>query len=145
MVIDQLKEDKRAFSKARKTVERDLLGTLIGDIEKECGNKKEVTDAICIKFIKKFVGNAEDNIRSLGTRGEADSDYAALYKAEAELLSQYLPRQMSVVELTKAVQAILDGLPPDQFRIGPVMGQLKNKFAGLYDGKVAKGIIEGKI
>lgn len=145
MILEQLKADRLAHRKAKRKFEADILATLLGDIAKSCGNKKEATDEICIKFIKKFKANAVENASALAGRGEADSDSCAGYKAEAELLSAYLPVQMSAAEVTGAVVSILAGLPQDQRKIGVVMGQLGKKYKGLYDGKMAKEIIESKI
>ena len=145
MILDKLNTDRLAHRKAKRKTEADVIATLVSDIVKSCGNKKEVTDEICIKFLKKFKANAIENAAALVGRGEADSDSCAAYKAEAELLGYYLPVQMSAAEITEAVIRILAGLPLDQRKIGVVMGQLSKKYKGLYDGKLAKDIIESKI
>jgi uncharacterized protein YqeY len=60
-------------------------------------------------------------------------------EAEKALLETYLPKQMSAEELEAVIKAIAAEIGGNQ--IGPVMAKLRERHAGLFDGKLASEII----
>jgi len=60
-------------------------------------------------------------------------------EAEKMLLEAYLPQQMSPEQLESAIQAIATEI--DNKQIGPIMAKLRERHAGLFDGKLASEII----
>jgi hypothetical protein len=60
---------------------------------------------------------------------------------EIEILTSYLPKQMTEDELREAVSTFKAANP--DANMGVIMAHLKTNFAGLYDGKMASQIAKG--
>jgi len=135
-LIDKVKADQLAARKARDQVAASLLTTLIGELTTVAKNagREYPTDEEVTAVIRKFLkSNTELQTHLI------DVAMLATAKIEALLLSSFLPKQMSEDELREAVKAIVaDGAS----NVGAVMGQLKAKHTGLYDGKLASTIIK---
>lgn len=58
---------------------------------------------------------------------------------EKRLLEKYLPQQLSAEALAAAIKAIAAELGTTQ--IGPIMGKLRERHAGQFDGKLASELI----
>lgn len=66
--------------------------------------------------------------------GRAES--AASERAEAELIEQYLPAQLSDEELSRMVdEAVAETGATDPSQMGPVVGKVMGRAAGRTDGK----------
>jgi uncharacterized protein YqeY len=135
-LIDKVKADQLAARKARDTVAASLLTTLLGEVTTLAKNagREHPTDEEVSATIRKFLKSNTELQSHL-----IDVALLATAKLEAMLLTAFLPKQMSEDELRVAVKAIVaDGAA----NVGAVMGQLKAKHAGLYDGKTASAIIK---
>lgn len=112
-----------------------VLNTLIAEIEivgKNNGNRTS-TDAESVKVIQKFKKGTEENLVIMTKRQNLEK--VAELKKEIEIYDAYLPRLMTEDEL-KAVLLKLD----DEFfqpTVGMFMKTMKERYAGLYDGKMA--------
>ncbi len=153
MLIDRIRADQLAARKARDGVAAGLLTTLIGEAtsvsEEEFKAAAEAargddSDAVAVSVpitdekvtatIVKFLKNAKANRELMKT-----SD--AKIEREIELLSAYLPRQMTEAELRAAIEGFRRDSPGAN--VGGVMAFLKANHAGLYDGKLASQLAKG--
>ena len=66
------------------------------------------------------------------------SDLREQLLRERAVIEEFLPRQMSPEELKSAVSHIIAQAPGSD--LGRVMKQLKEEYAGLYDGRLASQI-----
>jgi len=117
------------------SIKSTLLNTLIADIEKKAKDdgQRQVNDQDCIASIKKFLKNTEETIKIL----EADNKEALLQRRELNILKDFLPSQMNEEDIKAAVtSAIADGAS----NMGAIMKSLKEKYSGLYDGKIASEV-----
>jgi len=137
-------ELKKAMMKAKMehdTLKNNLLSTLVGEavmVGKNDGNR-ETTEQEVLNMIRKFVKNVNENIKILEEMGK---DTAKALR-EKEILESFLPKQLSVEELEKAVEAIASVLPERSVKMmGAVMAELKKKHDGLFDGKSASEIVK---
>ena len=142
MIIDELKKQRMDFRKmamrdkesVTAKVGKELLTTLIGELD-TAAMAKDLSDADVIKKIKSYIVNAEEN-KKMGM----DSDRC---ECEIDLLNCFLPRQLSVQELTTAITAAITEVNATSMQdMGKVMGKLKENHAGLFDGGQASGIIK---
>jgi uncharacterized protein YqeY len=85
--------------------------------------------------VKKFVNNAEETKAHMIRLG---SDAVNVVEREIEILKGYLPKQMDEHELKAEIENFLKTAPAAAMK--DVMAYLKEKFAGLYDGKKASDI-----
>lgn len=133
---NKLIDDLKAARFQRDDMKRNVLTTLIGELDTNAKRTgKAVTDEQAVATVKKFVENAKFTMSKLSPEVEL---YKA-YEKESALLAGYLPKQMSEAELTGAVLAFIgEGFTT----MGEVMAQLKYKYAGLYDGKMASAVVK---
>lgn len=116
-----------------------LLTTLIGEAEMVGKNAgREVLDAEVVATIKKFIKNIDETIKVLS----ADDERARGAMDERVVLEHFLPRQMDEQQLTEAVTAIKAELNAGQKDMGKVMGLLKTRHDGQYDGKMASTVVK---
>ena len=153
MLIDRIRADQLAARKARDSVAAGLLTTLIGEAtsvsEEEFRAAAEaargddgdavavsvpITDEKVTATIVKFLKNAKAN-RELMKTSDAKTE------REIEILSAYLPQQMTEADL----RAAIDGFRRDNpgANVGGVMAFLKANHAGLYDGRLASQLAKG--
>lgn len=141
MLIEQMKKDFMEARKAKNHTLSAFMSTLVSEVEmigKEVGNP-EITDEKTIKIVKKFINNAKDTI----SHGEKAGKDVSASKAEIEVLNKYLPKQMSEAELKPVIAEIVATLPEKNAKAtGKVMAELKTRFGGQYDGKLASQLVK---
>lgn len=109
--------------RSKDVVVRDLLRVVIGEFNRE---GKEVSDEKATSILKKMVQNAKE-------QGNND---------EANILEPYLPTQMDELELKRVLMnQIMNMDSPSMKDMGVVMGWLKGKYSGEYDGKMASTLV----
>jgi hypothetical protein len=131
MLIEQIKKNQIQARKARNALEASLLTTLIGELETAAKSTgKAIDDAAVVATVKKFIKNIEQLLAA------APSEAA---EAERALLQQYLPKQLSEDQLRAAITEIIGA---GQAAVGQIMGELKKKFSGQYDGALASKLVK---
>ena len=140
-LFNQIKADQLTARKAKDGLKATLLTTLIGEltaIGKNDGNR-EVTDADVVKLVKKFLDGVNETIKLLkdvsNDDGSADR-YVNLLK-EQSYLTVYMPQQMDEAKLTEVLAELVAESGPN---LGKLMGLLKARYAGQYDGSMASTI-----
>ena len=139
-LLEQIKSNLTDARKAKDTTTSNVLSTLYaeaGMVGKNAGNR-ESTDAEVIAKVKIFIKNIDETINSLP---EGYSKMAEIQK-EKELLQKYLPKQMSEKELKSVIAAIGAAHEKSMKSMGKIMGDLKAKYDGHYDGKLASEIVK---
>ena len=144
MLIETIRKDMMAAKVKRDKVASDVLSTLYAEAI-NIGRKVEnrlPTDIETIATVKKFIGNIDETIGHLVLRGGREED---LQKANIEklILSQYVPTQLSEAALTEIVTAMVDAQRAlGTVNMGTIMKELKIKFEGQYDGKIASTVVK---
>ncbi|MGA7396722.1 MAG: GatB/YqeY domain-containing protein [Solirubrobacterales bacterium] len=127
---DQIRDDARAALKAGDRKRSSAL-RMIQDVlqqDAKLGNDDEV--AALQRERKKRIEAAE------AFAGAGRSEQAEAERFEAELITAYLPAQLSDEELDALVsEAVKATGATEQKQMGQVMGALKDKVAGRADGK----------
>ncbi|MGA7828461.1 MAG: GatB/YqeY domain-containing protein [Geobacteraceae bacterium] len=147
MLIDTIKEDRIKALKARDEKKKSLLGVLIADA---CKDEKQPDDVTVVRFVKKFIENAKENLQAC-EKGSGSSENSESAQREIEILTEYLPAQLTGDALVAAIRQVmsLDGIEAVPVNMGKVMKALGVHHAGGYDGKEAselvKGLLSGKI
>lgn len=136
MLIDTIKVDLLSARKARATVATNSLTALVGEavmVGKNSGNRDSTNEEV-LATVRKFLKNLEETKRNLVEHGKD----TAVCEEEIAIISKYLPQQMSADELKSAIVSIVT--ENAGANMGVIMKVLKEKFAGLYDGKLASEI-----
>ena len=135
-LLNKLKEDSLTARKERNLAKGLLLSTVYSDasmIGKNKGNR-ESTDEEVMQVINKFVKGLKETKGYLNDRGLSSESV----DIEIAILNGYLPTMLSEDALeTLIAKYISEG----KNSVGSVMAELKAYHSGLYDGKVASGII----
>ena len=134
---DKINDDLKTAMKAG---DKDRVGTLrlinsaikSADIDARPSGKDKISDADILSVLAKMVKQRRDSIEQFNAGGRPE--LAAKEAAEITVIEGYLPKQMSEVEATAAIAAIIKETgaagPKD---MGKVMAALKAKYAGQMD------------
>jgi uncharacterized protein YqeY len=144
LIINKIKEDQLQARKDRLKYLSSFLTTLLCEVSKtgldDC--KRESTDTEAIAVIKKFIKNSDEILENLE---ESDERFQNA-KYEINILNNYLPRQLTSLELDHEIDTIIDAHGLDSIKgLGIIMKELNSKFLGLFNGKEASQIAKSKI
>jgi len=126
-IQEKIKADVKTAMLAKETQTRDILRVVIGEFNRI---GKEVSDTEATATIKKMVANAQEMKN----------------ESEVEILSAYLPKQLTEDQLDMLISQIIEDEKIDSMRgMGKIMSELQRGFAGQYDGKLASKIVKEKL
>ena len=130
---DQITEDMKSAMKARETARLAAIRLLLAAIkQREVDERITLDDAAVTAVVDKLIKQRRDSIQQYEQAGR--EDLAAAERAEIDVLTPYLPAQMSADEVAAAVKAAIAQTsaagPAD---MGKVMGILKPQLAGKTD------------
>jgi uncharacterized protein len=129
-----MKAAMRAKESARLSTIRLLLAAIK---QREVDERIELDDAAVLSVIEKMIKQRRESISQY--EKAARNDLADVEKAEIQILSAYMPAQMSEVEVEKLVQSTISETGANGVKdMGKVMAALKSRLAGKADmGKVS--------
>ena len=94
----------------------------------------ELPDADVVKIIAKLAKQGSDSAEIYRQQNRADLAEEEL--AQVAVMQEFLPRQLSPVELTEAVRAVIAEVGATSVKeMGKVMGVASKRLAGQADGK----------
>lgn len=109
--------------------------------EKVNGTYHELTDEDVLKLIQKLVKQRKESY-DIYTEAKRE-DLAIVEKEEMEILSKYLPKQLSEEEVTEKVKAIIAELGATTIKdMGKVMGAANKQMSGVASGQVISKIVK---
>jgi len=142
MLKEQLMQDLKDAMKEKDTVKKDtvqMVRAAILQIEKDKGI--EVDDAKIIEIIAKEVKTKKDALVDFEKGGR--QDLIDQTNAEIEILSKYLPKQLSKEEIKEIVQNIVNDLGATSMKdMGPVMKEAKTKIGAGADGRSINEVVK---
>ena len=105
--------------------------------QREVDERKELGDADVVSVIEKMIKQRRESIAQFEKASR--TDLAEAEKAEVQVLSAYLPAQMSEADIQKEIDSAISATGASGAKdMGKVMGALKSKLAGKADmGKVS--------
>ena len=115
------------------------------DITNRSGpQKKETDDDDIKKLLKKMIKQRNESIE-VYKKNKRD-DLLKIEQQEQEILSSYLPKQLSEEETKKICSEIIESTKASSIKdMGKVMGELKKKYSDILDfslaGKVLKELL----
>jgi uncharacterized protein len=134
----KITDDMKAAMKAKEAQRLSAVRLLVAAIQqREVDERKELSDAEVVAVIEKMIKQRRDSISQFQAANRKDLVDGETF--ELNLLSGYLPKQMTDDEIAQEVSAAIaqtgaKGVPD----MGKVMGVLKGKLAGRADlGKVS--------
>lgn len=131
-INEDIKQAMLAKDAQRLTALRAVKAAIL--LEKTSGSAHEVTDSDVVKIMQKLVKQRKESAQVYTEAGRAE--LAANEQAEADVIAEYLPKQLSPEELAAKLKEIIAEVgaasPAD---MGKVMGVATKRLAGLADGK----------
>ena len=143
----QVMQEMKAAMKAKDTVALESLraiksAILLAQTEKGAGG--EMSEADEVKLVQKLVKQRKDSAAIYKEQGR--EDLAAPELAQVEVISRFLPEQLSEEEIEKVVVQTIDAVGASGMKdMGKVMGMVTKEIAGQADGKTISTIVRSKL
>jgi hypothetical protein len=111
------------------------------DIAARGEGKEPLNEAELMSLFQKMIKQRQESAELYEKGGRAE--LAAQEKAEIEIISSYLPKQMSDAEAGHAISSLLHEINAETMKdMGRAMAALKERFAGTMDFGKASGKIK---
>ncbi|MEM1002111.1 MAG: GatB/YqeY domain-containing protein [Bacteroidota bacterium] len=108
------------------------------------GSGDELTESDEIKILSKLVKQRKDSAEIFSQQNREDLAEPELL--QAEVISKFLPEQMSREEVEAVVSNIIDKVGAISMKdMGKVMGMANKELAGKTDGKTIASIVKSKL
>lgn len=134
-----MKEKDQMALQALRAVKSEILLA-----QTETGSKEELTREQEIKILTKLVKQRKDSAAIFSEQNRADLAEPEL--AQAEIISQFLPAQLSEAEIEKVVEDTIKKVGAEGMKdMGKVMGIVNQELAGKADGKTISIIVKAKL
>lgn len=147
-MYDQIKKDlieaMKSGDKFKLGVIKMLKSALMNEEINLGGNGSGLTDDQVLAVIKREVKKRNGSIEEYTKYGKTDA--VEDLKKEVEVLSVYLPEEMSEEELTKHIDEIISEINAESIKdMGRVMKELTAKYASQIDMGKASNIVKAKL
>jgi uncharacterized protein YqeY len=136
-----MKTAMRARDSARLSTVRLLLAAMK---QKEVDERVELSDTDVVTIIEKMIKQRRESIAQF--EKAARQDLADKEKAEIQVLSAYLPQQLSDAEIQKEINSVIAESGASGAKdMGKVMAALKARLAGRADMGKVSGLVKGRL
>lgn len=141
MLYDELNKDIITEMKSKNMVDLTILRTLKADISKvSIDTRKEITDEMVLDVITKSVKQFNDALE-IYTKSNL-TEHIAETKHKIELISKYLPAQMTEAEVLALVNEVKAQVGATSKKdMGKMMKELTPKTKGKFDSKKLSQIV----
>lgn len=136
-LIDKISEEIKNAMKAKDKLKLEALRSIKKELleaRTAANSGGEISEEEEIKILQRMVKQRKDSANIYSAQGRAD-----LYDnemAEAEVIAQFLPEQLSPEALEEELKKIIEQVGAESMKdMGKVMGAATKKLAGKADGK----------
>lgn len=140
---EQLMADFKEAMKAKDEVAKNTISFARAAVKQyEVDTREELDDAGIVAILAKQVKMRKDALADFEKAGR--TDLVESYNAEIEILSRYLPEQLSEEKLREIVAEVAAGLGIEggKQNMGKLMGPVMAKVKGLADGNAVKKVVQ---
>lgn len=143
-LFEQVSKDIIAAMKARDKVRTDALRNIkkyFLEAKTAPGSDGELSDDAALKILMKLAKQGRDTAAIYSEKGR--EDLAAEENAQAAVIEEYLPKQLSVEELEEEIKAIVAEVGASSMKdMGKVMSLASKKLNGKADGKAISEVVK---
>jgi len=140
---EEIKNAMRAKDKIKLESLRAIKSALLL-IQTSSKGTVEINDEEAIKLLQRLVKQRKES--SIIFRDQNRPDLAESEESQAEVISTFLPEQISESEITKVIEDIIAETGASGMKeMGEVMGIASKKLMGKADGKKISTIIKNKL
>ena len=144
---DQLNFKLKAAMREKNKVALESLRAIKSAIlllQTQSGAKENPDNSEIIKLLQKLVKQRKESASIFRDQGRVD--LAESEEAQIEVISQFLPEQLSVEEVEKVVYEVIHSVGASSMKeMGKVMGMANKKLAGKTDGKLIAQIVKKRL
>ena len=144
---DQLNSKLKEAMREKNTVALESLRAIKSAIlllQTQSGAKENPDDTEITKLLQKLVKQRKDSASIFREQGRID--LAEPEEAQIEVISQFLPEQLSAEEVEKVVDQTIQSVGATTMKdMGKVMGMANKQLAGKADGKLIAGIVKKRL
>ncbi|WP_313111709.1 GatB/YqeY domain-containing protein [Aequorivita sediminis] len=144
---DKVMEAMKAAMKSKDTQSLEALRSVKSALllaQTETGSKQEISEEEGIKILQKQVKQRKDSAAIYNEQGREDLAEPELL--QAKVIEQFLPKQLSVEEVSKIVDEIIAETGASSMAdMGKVMGIASGKLAGKADGKTISTVVKSRL
>ena len=144
---DQLNLKLKAAMREKNKVALESLRAIKSAIlllQTQSGAKENPDDSEITKLLQKLVKQRKESASIFRDQGRVD--LAESEEAQIEVISQFLPEQLSVEEVEKVVNEVIHSVGATSMKeMGKVMGMANKKLAGKTDGKLIAQIVKKRL
>lgn len=137
MLIDTLKAEKIKAFKEKDTVKKDIIGILVSKYQLQeveaRANNKEIGDKELLAIIQKTLKELSDEKE--GYQKVNNLDKVEIISKQEEIISSYLPKQLSEQEIRDIISNLEDKSVPS------VMKHFKTNYVGQVDMSLVNSIL----
>ena len=113
-------------------------------LQTKSGAKVTPDDSEIIKLLQKLVKQRKESASIFRDQGRVD--LAEPEEAQIEVISQFLPEQLSVEEAEKVIYEVIRSVGATSMKdMGKVMGIVNKNLAGKADGKLIAEIVKKRL
>jgi uncharacterized protein YqeY len=114
------------------------------DIAARTAGAEQATDAELLELFAKMIKQREESQKIYAEAGR--TELAAQEGAEADIIREFLPKQLSDADMAKAIDDAIAETGASSMRdMGKVMGVLKDRYAGQMDFGKASAAVKAKL
>lgn len=144
-IFDQLtldmKESMKNKDKNRLTTIRMAMSAIK---QKQIDEKVEITDEVAIAVITKMIKQRQDSFTQYMQANRAE--LAEGEKKEIEILTKYMPKQLSDEEVVTIVQKAIESVGATSMKeMGKIMANVKKELAGRTDMSKVSAIVKSNL
>ena len=142
---DRINEDMKAAMRAKEARRLSAIRMLLAAIkQKEVDERIVLDDAAVISIVEKLIKQRKDSIAQFQKAGR--QDLVDSESAELDLLTGYLPQQLSDADLAAEVDAAIKEVGAAGAQaMGKVMAVLKPRIAGRADMGKASALVKQRL
>ncbi|MFL1897082.1 GatB/YqeY domain-containing protein [Aquimarina sp. 2-A2] len=143
-VMTAMKEAMKAKDTNALTSLRAIKSAILLAKTESGSNKETLSDGEELKLLQKLVKQRKDSAAIFTEQHR--NDLAEPELAQAEVISQFLPEQLSEAEIEKVVEDIIAKTGAEGMKdMGKVMGRANAQLTGKADGKTISTIVKAKL
>ena len=142
---DRITEDMKSAMRAKEAARLSTIRLLLAAMkQREVDERITLTDADVLSIIDKMIKQRKDSIAQFEAGGRAD--LVAAEKAEVDVLSAYLPQQLTDSEVGALIDAAIAKTGAVGVAgMGKVMAELKPQISGRADMGKVSGMVKARL
>ena len=146
-ILANLTDEIKTAMRAKDSLKLEALRAIKSAVMLEqtaAGGSDTLSDEQEIKLVQKLVKQRKDSAQIF--REQNRPDLAEPEEAQAQVIAQFLPEQLSEEEITAIIQSIIEITGASGMKdMGKVMGMASKEMAGKADGKTISTVVKAQL